>query len=186
MIEHRKTNQTALDQCQVHQSKHQKPTWLLWYEAQFYWCFFSSGTKSMEVWRTGLTKDQFRSVTQEDRANHKTKEHLLIAMLFFFTPSSPSHLPPPSTCLCVGLLLISEALSFVSVRRSKGWRMKRDTWRGDERRWLPCVTTHTHTHTRMYTTIVTTKSHRETTANETSLFFSSLKQVSFINKERSC
>lgn len=55
-------------------------------------------------------------------------------------------LPPPlSTCLCTGLLLISEALSFVFVRCPKECGMKRDTWRGAGWLWLWRVTTHTHT-----------------------------------------
>lgn len=59
---------------------------------------------------------------------------------------SPSLPPPLSTCLCAGLLLISEALSFVSVRCPKDCGMKRDTWRVAGRLWLRCVTTHTHSH----------------------------------------
>lgn len=98
--------------------------------------------------KSGVSWDQFQSVTREDTAKEKTKELLLIAMLFFPSVCLSSSLPPPpppSTCLCAGLLLISEAPSFVFVRCRKDSRMKRDTWRGDGWLWLWHITTHTHT-----------------------------------------
>lgn len=67
-------------------------------------------------------------------------------MIAILSPSLPP--PPPSTCLCSRLLLIFEALSFVSVRCPKDYGMKRDRWRGAGWLRLWCVTTWARARTR--------------------------------------
>lgn len=74
--------------------------------------------------RSGASRDQFQSVTRGGRSQTENKGAGLDCNAFSRSPSLP---PPPSTCLCAGPLLISEALSFVSVRCPKDCGMKRDT-----------------------------------------------------------
>lgn len=101
-----------------------------------------------------------RSISQRHAGGHGQTENKGTSpdcKAFSLSPSLPPPPPPLSTCLCAGLLLISEALSFVSVRCPKDCGMKRDTWRGAWWLWLRCVTTHAHTHTKT----VTAESHRQ-------------------------
>lgn len=123
-----------------------RSTWLVEYKAQFYWCFISSGTISMD---SGLVCPEINFKASRERTQPNRKQRNRSWLQCFFSVSPSTSLPPPlSTCLCTRAAAHFWGTVVCLCQMPKRLQNEEGHMkRGRVTVATVCKPTHTHTHT---------------------------------------